>query len=116
MNKAILITAAVAVGAASASAQAGLSTPTEFRGYTTCIEAASEGTKGLVAARDYLINKSNHTAHYFINATVWNNGQREAVRISCNTAGNGQRLVSTNLDSGRFTQSSAQVRVEVAQN
>ncbi len=116
MNKAILITAAVAVGVASASAQAGLSTPTEFRGYTACIEAASEDTKGLVAARDYLINKSGHTAQYFINATVWKNNQREAVRISCHTTGNGQRLVSSSLDTGRFTRSSAHVRVEVAQN
>lgn len=115
-RKIILPAVAGAALALTGAVQAKTSSPAEFRGYTNCVEAAEASSNGLVPSRAYFINRAGASAEYFINATRWENGERAEVRIACETVARGARVVSANLEAGRFTNSTATVRVEVAQN
>lgn len=89
----------------------------EFRGFQQCVDAIDRTSRGLVPARTYYIAKAGASAEYFINATRWENGEREAVRIACTTTNRGQRLLSADVEAGRYVNDAApSVRVEVAQN
>ena len=109
------ITTIAAVAAVfSATAQAKLSSTSEFRGYNNCLEAASTPYEGVVADRAYYLNRAGSAQTYYINVTAWHSGDRVNLRITCDTSTNGRELLRSSIDSGRFTLARPSVRVEVA--
>lgn len=114
MNKLILTAAALTIVASATTATARTSSVTEFRGYSACLDAAREDSRGLVAKRTYLIDRDGASTTYYINATRWNGDAREAVRVACETSARGQRLLSASTEPGRFTRERGSVTVEVA--
>ena len=114
MKKSIVIAAAV-VATASTTAYAQTSSPADFRGYEKCVAAADAESSGLTTPRTYLINKEGDNKSYYINGSRWEAGQREQVRISCETSKNGRVLLSSAVEPGRWVQDSGtRVRVELA--
>ncbi|MEM7080722.1 MAG: hypothetical protein AAF513_19045 [Pseudomonadota bacterium] len=118
MKSTILISAAaLTLTGAAFDAQARSSSPSEFRGYQTCLDAADKTSNGLVPSRSYYVDKNQEdrtNAVYYINGTRWEDGERAQVRISCETAARGYRLVSSDIESGSFTNQGGRVTVEVA--
>ena len=115
MKKTVLVTAASVALSFGAVAQAKTSSESEFRGFQSCIDAADAVSNGLVASRQYLINKEGDTNLYFVNATRWEDGERNAVRVSCETNRRGNELLSKTIQDGRYDKSGTRVTVEVAQ-
>lgn len=111
--KTTLIFAAAAFGLAATGVQAKTSSTAELRGYNTCLTAAERDSNGLVPSRHYLVDHQDGNALYYVNATRWQQGDREAVRIACETTQRGARLLSAVTEPGRWVNS--RVTVEVAQ-
>ena len=113
--KNVALIAASAALLATGTASARTSSDVEFRGYNECLAAAKQESNGLVAGRTYLIERNGGDAEYFINATRWEEGVRNYVRINCQTTARGQRLVSANIAEGQFTTDpTGRVLIEVA--
>ncbi len=115
MNRTAIATVAVIALSSTAVAQARTSTTAEFRGYDNCIKAAEKQSKGLVPSQRYLIEDNGTTTLYYVNATRWEDGDRNHVRIACETRLNGIVLVSTSIEEGRFDNRQTQVTVELAE-
>ncbi len=115
MKKTAIITAATVALGFSAVAQAQTSSDAEFRGLQNCLDAAEKESNGLVPSRQYLINKEGETNYYFVNATRWEEGERNAIRISCETNRQGSQLLSSTVQDGRYDTRGTRVTVEVAQ-
>lgn len=116
MKTLALTTVALTTFAFSASVDARPSTDAELRGYNNCLAAAQEQSKGLVPTREYLINKDGANTLYYVNATRWENGERNTIRVACETAVRGHNLISASIEEGRFIDRDSRVTVEVAQN
>lgn len=110
------IIATMLIAGASLTAGAQPSNPTEFRGYSTCVDAAEAQLSGLVTSREYFINRSAEKRQYFINATAWDAGDRARVRVACETSRNGRKLLELTVDEGRFVLDDGTVTVRVAAN
>ena len=116
MKKILTILSALTILIASA-AQARPSQPSELRGFNTCIGAAkAEYTSGFVSSRNYFIDRSGPANAYFINASAWQAGDREPLRISCETSRNGRELLAYSAASGRFVPQQGTVSIQVAGN
>ena len=113
-STALIATVAAAAAVFTASAQAGTSSSSEFRGYNNCLEAASMPYKGVVADRAYYLSRAGSAQTYYINVTAWDSGDRVNLRITCDTSTNGRELLRSSIDSGRFQLARPKVRVEVA--
>ena len=117
MKTPLVLAGIVAASCFTNVAEARTSSPAEFRGFEKCVSAVSDESRGLVTQRTYLINRDGANANYFINGSRWEAGDREAVRIECETANNGRTLLNASIEPGRWVQDrGAKVRVEVAQN
>ena len=116
MQKPILLAAATALVAFSAVAEARTSTSAEFRGYNNCVAEAKKDSNGLVVAKQYLIDKRGDNTRYYVNATRWEDGERNDVRVACETSARGHRLVSASIEDGNFTTGEPRVRIDVAKN
>ena len=99
---------------ASAGAIAKPSDSAELRGYDKCLDAAAEQSRGLATQRTYLLNTQGAQNQYYINASRWEDGNRVAVRIACETSANGRTLLSQSMTPGRFDTQRGRVSVEVA--
>jgi|GEM_PF-1672980 len=115
IKRPLVIAAAGAAIALAGTAQAKHSTDAEFRGYQTCIKAEQKESRGLVSERDYLVAAQGSNTAYYVNATRWNDGDREAIRINCETTNRGTALVSKTTLPGRYDTQGSRVTVEVAQ-
>ena len=115
MKKTALVTAASVALGFSAVAEARTSSDAEFRGLQNCLEAAEKDSNGLVASRQYLISKEGETNYYFVNATRWEDGERNRIRIACETNRQGSQLLSSTVQDGRYDTKDPRVTVEVAQ-
>lgn len=116
MKNIALVTATTLTLGISTYVDARPSSEQEFRGYQNCLEAAEKESRGLVASRQYLLNKEQRSNFYFVNATRWEDGQRNAVRIACETNHQGSRLLSSTVQDGRYDTRGPRVTVDVAQN
>lgn len=116
MQKSFPFIATIAAVAAvfSATAQAKLSSTSEFRGYNNCLEAATTPYEGVVADRAYYLSRAGSARTYYINVTAWDSGERVNLRITCDTSTNGRELLRSSIDSGRFKQARPTVHIEVA--
>ena len=115
MKTSIILTAMAATMSFSAIVEARTSSDAEFNGYNTCLKQADRESNGLVPSRNYLIDESGATTLYYINATRWEDGERNTVRVACETSGRGSKLLSSNIEQGRFDNKDTRVTVEVAQ-
>ena len=104
MNKLIPLATAAALSVTALAAEARISSTSDFRGYEACVNAAERSSNGLVPARQYLIERDGANALYYINATRWQDGERDTVRIACETANRGHTLVSSVIEQGKFSQ------------
>ncbi len=116
MKTLALTTVALTTFAFSASVDARPSTDAELRGYNSCLAAVKDQSVGLVPSRQYLINKDGENTLYYLNATRWEDGERNTIRVACETAVRGHNLISASIEDGTFTDRDSRVTVEVAQN
>ena len=116
MNKPILLAAATTLVAFTAVAEARTSTSAEIRGYNSCVAEAKKDSNGLVVGKEYMIDKRGNNTRYYVNGTRWEDGERNDVRVACETAVRGHRLVSATVEDGNFTTHEPRVRIDVAKN
>ena len=102
MSKLPIIALSIAGLVTFGSAHARTSSDAELRGYNNCMKAAKKQTEGLVASRQYYVQKEQGSAWYYINATQWQDGERATARIACETTLRGHKLVSSNVEAGHF--------------
>ena len=108
------LSVAALIGASTAFA--GGSSYAELRGFNKCVNAAERDSRGLVVSRNYLINAQDSSNEYFINGSRWEEGERAAVRINCETTRSGRKLLAMELQPGQYIDSDTQVTIEVAGN
>ncbi|MFK7915389.1 MAG: hypothetical protein AB8B93_15855 [Pseudomonadales bacterium] len=113
-NKIINLAIGSSLALASVGALAEPSNSAELRGYGKCVDAAAEQSEGLATQRFYLLNTQGDQNQYYINASRWEEGDRVAVRIACETSANGRVLLSQSVAAGRFEGQRGRVSVEVA--
>lgn len=107
------VLAVAALGATSA-ASAATSSPSDHRGYQTCVKALdTESLSGVVFPRVYYIAHQAEAKTYYLNATAWQNGERVVKRITCETSANGRQVTSFATNDGRFALADGK-RLEVA--
>lgn len=116
MQKSIVIAATAGLIAFSAVAEARTSSSSEIRGYNTCVAEAKKDSNGLVVGKQYLIDKRGNNTRYYVNGTRWEDGERNDVRVACETAARGHQLVSATVEDGNFTTHEPRVRIDVAKN
>ncbi len=115
MKTSLLATSAFALCLSATFAEARTSTDAEFRGYQQCVNAADRESRGLVPSRNYYLDKGE-TSLYYVNATRWEEGERAAVRVACETDLRGHRLLSANVSPGHFTlDRTGSVTIDIAQ-
>ena len=116
MKTLIPLTAAAVIATTAFTAEARTSSAADFRGYSACLEAVEKDSNGLVPTRHYYIEKDGSNAWYYINATRWQDGERDNVRIACETTARGHKLVSSVVEQGRFSQAPVErENIEIAQ-
>ena len=94
--KLIALTAVSLAALTSAmSAEARPSTQAEIRGYDRCVTAADEQSNGLVTSRYYFVDRGPQVSKYYVNGTRWEQGDRNDVRIACETTSRSPGPVST---------------------
>ena len=101
MKTALTIVATAAL-AATASAQAGFSSPSEDRGYQACVSAVKNDYRNFIAKRDYYIREADGTRTFYINATALERGERVPVGITCATSTSGRKVLSTDTTFALF--------------
>jgi hypothetical protein len=100
IKKTLLATAiALSSGAALAGAPASL---TETRGYENCLQAAQEIYPSLKVAKDYYINEAPAARSYYLNGYAAHDGVWTEMRVSCETTASGLRLMTMNVEPGRY--------------
>ena len=100
----------------SATALAGMgASPAETRGYENCRLKAGNQTRDLRVEKTYFINEQGHSRVYYLNGVAVENGNWGPVRIACKTSSSGNRMLTINVDSGRYVAKQA-AAVELARN
>ncbi len=112
MIKQIAITA-LPLAMAAGVAMAKPNSPIEQRGYERCVKEFQKETHQLVPDRNYLISKGDTAVMYYLNGSARTDAGRSKVRIACETAKRGQRVLSTLVAEGRYVPAT-NVRIEVA--
>jgi len=87
-------TAILLAGLTSGVAYAKPGSPAEIRGYNACLAANETSYRGLVPAKDYLLQETDTLRTYYINATAWKDGDRVDVALSCDTSLSGRMLTN----------------------
>lgn len=101
MNKPLLIAGAFA-SSLSLSAVAAPSSPSEYRGYTACLDSLPAQYDNLTPARNYYLSRSADGRTYYINASHWQNGERVNVGLRCDTTASGREVLSSTVSANRF--------------
>ncbi len=105
MTQSTPLIAAIALAASVSmipQAEARSSSHAELRGYQNCLEAASDEGVSLYPSRTYLIKQTSSENHYFINGYQWQNGERQPLRVACETSTSGRQLVNVEVANGRY--------------
>ena len=96
-----LATAVLTAGSLGAAAQT--SSVTEMRGYSNCLAAAkTPELKGVTTPRVYYIASNGDSKTYFVNTWAWQDGERVARRINCETTNNGRKVLNVVSADGRY--------------
>jgi len=86
----------------SAAAIAGAKPLSETRGYDNCLSAAEDQTRNLVVEKTYFVNEQSKSRTYYLNALSVREGAWAPVRIACETSNSGNRLLTLNVENGRY--------------
>lgn len=84
------------------SAQAGKIA--QKRGYANCVEQIEQKLdrqQPKVSSGSYLAETGEHMAFY-LNATAWQDGNRQPMRSKCLTSTSGHNALAVNVEPGRF--------------
>jgi len=88
---------------ASSAALAGApASPSEIRGYQHCLSAAQEEAPSFNVVKDYFINEGTEARTYYLNGFAAYDGAWTPVRVRCATTASGRRLMTMNLEPGRY--------------
>jgi hypothetical protein len=101
MFKTALLAATVALASSAAMAGAPASL-TENRGYENCLSAAQAEYRSLSVIRNYYINEGADTRTYYLNGFAVHDGSWTEMRVSCDTSPSGLRLMTMNVEPGRY--------------
>ncbi len=90
--------------AAGIASQSMASSIVDQRGYASCKDRfeREEASNGLVLQRSYLIHDDVRQTTYYINGSVWRNGDRQSVKATCVTDKVGRQVLSFETDMGAF--------------
>jgi hypothetical protein len=98
----------------SAIAEARWDAPADKRGYETCKAAFRASSDGLVTERHHFIDKRAENPRYYINGTRWENGNRTAVKMACETHLNGSRVLLSEISTGRYANRQTSSTMDIA--
>ncbi len=98
---------------ATAATAGDLASPTEKRGYQNCLSAAEGKARALTVEKTYFINEQSESRTYYLNGFSIQGGKWAPVRVACETTNSGNRLLTVNLEPGRFA---GVASMSVAQN
>lgn len=101
MIRTTLLAGALALASATALAGAPASL-TENRGYENCLSAARAEYPSLNVVRDYYINEETQLRTYYLNGFAVHDGTWTEMRVSCDTSPSGLRLMTMNVEPGRY--------------
>ena len=114
--KALTLISAAALAAFSMSAAAKpMSTLSEERGYQACVDANSANMERLIVERDFLYRTTDTGRTFYINASVWENGERVPVAFTCNTTRSGRLIENLGVTYNHFAPATG-ANPQVAQN
>ena len=114
MFKQTILASGLALVSATALAAVGAS-PAETRGYENCRLKAGNQTRDLRVEKTYFINQQGHSRIYYLNGIAVESGAQTPVRIACTTSNSGNRMLTINVDTGRYVAKQAATE-ELAQN
>ena len=98
----------------STVAEARTGTLADQRGFNTCHSEFHAQSNGLVTDRHHYIDKRGENPRYFINGTRWEDGDRAAVKMSCETHPNGSQILFSEISAGRYAGQQTRITIEVA--
>lgn len=100
MNKLSLL--ALPLIAFSALSEARDGTFADQRGYAVCSSEFHAASVGLVTDRHHFIDKRAENPRFYLNGTRWENGSRADVKMACDTARSGARVLASEISAGRY--------------
>ena len=100
MNKLSLLTLPLIAFSALSEARDG--TFADQRGFAACTSEFHDASVGLVTDRHHFINKRAENPRFYINGTRWEDGSRADVKMSCETARSGVRVLANEITAGRY--------------
>lgn len=70
------------------------------RGYRECERTLTEefGDSGVMFKRHYMVKRTEQDRTFYINKTVWNDGERMPVASTCVTSVNGRQIIELQSD------------------
>ncbi|MEM8768459.1 MAG: hypothetical protein AAGE43_13500 [Pseudomonadota bacterium] len=115
MKALTLITAAALASFSMTAAAKAPSTLSEERGYQACLKANSSDVDRLLVKKDYLYRTTETGRTFYINASIWENGERVPVAFTCNTTRSGRLIENMGISYTQFVPATGADPV-VAQN
>lgn len=102
MKSSLLLAGAFASTLSLSAFAAGPSSPSEYRGYSACLDSVSDQFESLTPARTYLLSRTGDSRTYYINASSWQDGERVTIGLRCDTSANGREVLSSTVTPDRF--------------
>ena len=110
---AVIAGSSLLVAAMAANAGGAPSTPSETRGFESCVNKAERTTGQLSVESDYYLNTHAESREFFLNAHARHGELWGPVRIRCETSRNGTRVLAVNVEKGSYL---GRIAPNVAQN
>jgi len=110
----VLTLSALPLLAFATLAEARSGTLVEQRGYATCYAQFEANSNGLRTERHYLVDQRADNPRFFINGSRWENGDRSAVRMSCDTDSKGLKVLLSSIEPGHYVSPNPKVTIDVA--
>lgn len=112
MNKLSLL--ALPLIAFSAFSEARDGTFADHRGYSACTSLFHAASVGLVTDRHHFIDKRAENLRFYINGTRWEDGSRADVKMTCDTAASGSRVLASEISAGKYSDQRTNITIDVA--
>ena len=89
----------------------------ERRGYNNCVEHIEQklDKQRPKVSPIFFLNETDEALTFFINATAWQDGARQAMRSECRTSTEGHNVRAISIQPGRYSDTpEGKVMIEVA--